>query len=77
MSKLNMSTADYAEAIADSFINGQHKQAVKQFRAARRANCDTKALLQDFAAAMEDQNMGDDSDVITLCANIINGIDRD
>lgn len=48
MQKENMSTADHAETITESVINGQKKQAVNQFRNALLEHCNASSLLADI-----------------------------
>lgn len=46
MTNENMTHDDYANMIAESWINGQKKQAIEQFRRAVNDYCNPAALLQ-------------------------------
>lgn len=54
----NISTYQHAEIIAESYINGQRKQAVNQFITALSDNCSATALLTDI------MNITSDSEAI-------------
>lgn len=41
---MTLSTQQHAETIAESYINGQHKQAVEQFAEALNEYCNPTAL---------------------------------
>lgn len=43
--KDDLSTQDYADMIAESWVNGQRKQAVEQFTRAVDDNCNPASLL--------------------------------
>lgn len=47
----NLTTYQHAERIAESVINGQHKQAVRQFKEALADHCTPEALACDLEAA--------------------------
>lgn len=69
----NLSTLDYARIIAESINNGQHKQAVTQWRAAvkRPIHCNPRALLEDIRDELDSDNA-----TIAFCANILSNIDK-
>lgn len=64
----NYSTETYAERIAESITNGQHKQAVTQFKEALADHCSAIALAEDIAGQGIDA-----SQVFTLLCRIIEG----
>ena len=64
----NLSTEDYAEMIADSITNGQHRQAVDQFKRAMADHCTAIALAEDIAG----QGI-DTSKVFVLLCRVIEG----
>lgn len=52
-----LSTAGHAEIIAESWINGQKKQAVEQFIYALSEFCDAKSLLDDISGHTADSRI--------------------
>lgn len=45
----NLATSEWATAIAESVINGQHKQAVDLFERALGEHCNASSLLSEIA----------------------------
>ncbi len=65
MSNDDLSTEGYAALIADSKINGQHQQAIKQFKRALNDHVNVLALANDM------QNLMDSKSIINLLCGVI------
>ena len=65
---LGNTTEEHAAIIAESITNGQHRQAVEQFKTAMNEHCSAMALAEDIAG----QGI-DSSQVFTLLCRIIEG----
>lgn len=66
MANDDLSTEGYAALIADSKLNGQHQQAIKQFRRALKDHVNVLALAQD----MQDNGMNAQQVINLLCGFI-------
>lgn len=61
----NPTTQQHGERIAESWLNGQRKQAITQFYDALHDSCDASALLCDI------HNILDDTEVLAFIAGKI------
>ena len=64
----NLSTEQHAQRIAESITNGQHKQALNQFKNALAEHCNAFSLCQDMNPYLDNPEA-----VIKLLCNIIEG----
>jgi hypothetical protein len=64
----NYTTEQHAEQIAESIVNGQHKQAIKQWKVAMNKDC------RAFALCEEMNGLGIDTfAIVKLLCSIVEG----